>query len=82
MLLNITWNNIKESILNAPFESTFTSISMHVVLFRTWFIVATLFVTVKAFLPMIYQFLTLQMVESTDENGIINQTNYLQNKKK
>lgn len=82
MLLNITWNNIKESILNAPFESTFTSIAMHVVLFRFWFIVATLSVTVKALLPMIYQFLTLQMVESTDENGIINQTNYLQNKKK
>lgn len=55
---------------------------MHVVLFPTWFIAATLFVIVKALLPMIYQFLTLQMVESIDENGIINQTNYLQNKKK
>ena len=55
-------------------SSRFTSIAAHDLLFATSFIVAALFLMVKAPRPMTYQFLTVQMVESIDENGIINQT--------
>ena len=43
-------------------------------MFATSFIVAALFLMVKASRPMTYQFLAVQMVESIGENGIINQT--------
>ena len=62
----------KQIILNA--SSTFTSIAAHDLSFARSFIVAALFLMVKASRPMTYQFLTVQMVESIGENGIINQT--------
>ena len=62
----------KQIILNA--SSPFTSIAAHDLSLATSFIVAALFLMVKASRPMIYQFLTVQMVESIGENGIINQT--------
>ena len=62
----------KQIILNAP--SPFSSITVHDLSFATSFIVATSFLIVKASRPMTYQFLTVQMVESIGENGIINQT--------
>ena len=62
----------KQIILNA--SSPFTSIAAHDLSFATSFIVAALFLMVKASCAMTYQFLTLQMVESIGENGIINQT--------
>ena len=61
----------KQIILNA--SSPFTSIAAHDLSFATSFIVAALFLMVKASRPMTYQFLTVQMVESIGENGI-NQT--------
>ena len=62
----------KQIILNA--SSPFTFIAAHDLSFGTSFIVAALFLMVKASRPMTYQFLTVQMVESIGENGIINQT--------
>ena len=62
----------KQIILNA--SSPFSSIAAHDLSFATSFIVAALFLMVKASRPMTYQFLTVQMVESVGENGIINQT--------
>ena len=61
----------KQIILNAL--SPFSFIAAHDLSFAT-FIVAALFLMVKASRRMTYQFLTVQMVESTGENGIINQT--------
>ena len=61
----------KQIILNAP--SPFAFIAAHNLSFGTSSIVAVLFLMVKASRPMTYQFLTLQMVESICENGIINQ---------
>ena len=55
----------KQIILNA--SSPFTSTAAHDLSFATSFIVA-------ASRPMTNQFLTVQMVESIGENGIINQT--------
>ena len=54
-------------------SSPFASIAPHDLTFATSFIVAALFLMVKASGPMRYQFLTVQMVESISENGIINQ---------
>ena len=62
----------KQIILNA--SSPFTSIAPHDLSFATSFVVAVLFLMVKVSRPMIYLFLTVQMVESIGENGIINQT--------
>ena len=62
----------KQIILNA--SSPFTSIAAHDLSFATSFIVAALFLMVKVSRLMTYQFLTVQMVESIGENGIINQT--------
>ena len=62
----------KQIILNA--SSPFSSTAAHSLSFATLFIVAALFLRVNASRPMIYQFLTVQMVESIGENGIINQT--------
>ena len=63
---------VKQIILNA--SSPFTSIAAHDLSFATSFIIAALFLIVKVSRPMTYQFLTVQMVESVSENGIINQT--------
>ena len=63
-------NNYKQIILNT--SSPFSSIAAHDLSFTTSFIVATLFLMVKASRPMTYQFLTVQLVESIGENGIIN----------
>ena len=62
----------KQIILNA--SSPFSSIAAHDLSFATSFIVAALFLMVKASRPMTYQFLTVLMVETIGENGIINQT--------
>ena len=62
----------KQIILNA--SSPFASIPAHDLSFATSFIVAAIFFMVKASRLMTYQFLTVQMVESISENGIINQT--------
>ena len=62
----------KQIILNA--SSPFSSIAAHDLSFATSFIVPALFLMVKASHPMTYQFLTVQMVESIGENGIISQT--------
>ena len=64
----------KQIILNASSPSN--SVPAHDLSFATSFIVAVLFLMVKASRPMTYQFLTLQMVESIGENGIINQTKF------
>ena len=62
----------KQIILNG--SSPFASIAAHDLSFATSFIVAALFLMVKASHSTTYQFLTVQMVESIGENGIINQT--------
>ena len=62
----------KQIILNA--SSQFTYIAAHDLSFATSFIVAALFLMIKASRLMTYQFMTVQMVESIGENGIINQT--------
>ena len=64
----------KQIILNA--SSPFTSIAAQDLTFATLFIVAALFLIVKASRPMTYQFLAVQMIESISENGIINQTTF------
>ena len=62
----------KPIILKA--SSPFSSIAVHDLSFATSFIIAALFLMVKASRTMTYQFLTVQMVKSIGENGIINQT--------
>ena len=62
----------KQIILKASFP--FSSISAHDLSFATSFIVAALFLMVKDSRPMTYQSLTMHMVESIGENGIITQT--------
>ena len=66
------YEKFKQIILNA--SSPFTSITAHDLSFASSFIVAALFLMVKASHPMTCQFLTVQMVASISENGIINQT--------
>ena len=62
-------------------SSPFASIPAHDLSFATSFIVAALFLMAKASRPMIYQFLTVQVVESISENGTINQTIFNTNEK-
>ena len=62
----------KQIILNA--SSPCKTVAAHDLSFATAFIIAALFLIVKASRPMTYQFLTVQMIQSIDENGIINQT--------
>ena len=69
----------KQIILNA--SSPFSSIAVHGLSFATSFIVAALFLMVKASHPMIYQFLAVQIVESIGGTGIINQTIFKTKKK-
>ena len=49
-------------------------IAPHELSFATSFIVAVLFLMVKASRPMTYNHLTVKMIKSIGENGIINQT--------
>ena len=49
-------------------------IAPHDLSFETSFIVAVLFLIVKASRPMTYKHLTVEMTKSIGENGIINQT--------
>ena len=72
-------NRYKQIILNASSPST--CISAHDLSFTTSFIVAVLFLMVKASRPMTYQYLTVQMIKSVGENGIINQTVFKTNEK-
>ena len=65
----------KQIILNA--SSPLTSVAAHDLSFATSFIVAALFLMVKAPRPI----LTVQMIESIGENGIINQTTFKTNEK-
>ena len=58
--------NYKQIILNT--SSPFASIPEHDLSFLTSFIIAALFLMVKASRSMTYQFLTVQMVESVSEN--------------
>ena len=69
----------KQIILNA--SSPVTSVAAYDLSFATSFIVAALFLMVKASRPMTYQFLTVQMIESIGDNGIINQTIFKTNEK-
>ena len=62
-------------------SSPLTSVVAHDLSFATSFIVAALFLMVKASRPMTYQFLTVQIIESIDENGIINQAIFKTNDK-
>ena len=59
----------KQKILKA--SSPFAFIAEQNLSFATSFIVASLFLMVKISCPMTYQFVTVQMVESSGENGII-----------
>ena len=59
----------KQTTLNASLP--FLSITAHDLSLTPSFIV---YLMVKASRPMTYPFLTAQMVESIDENGIVNQT--------
>ena len=72
----IPYNSEKfnQIILNA--SSPFASIAANDLSFATSVIAAELFLMLlkKASRPMIYQFLTVQMVESIGENGIIFKT--------
>ena len=54
---------------------------MHSATFATSFIVAVLFLMMKTSRPMTYKHLTVEMIKSIDENGIINQTLFKKNEK-
>ena len=56
-------------------------IAPHDLSFATSFIVDVLFVMVKASRPMCYKHFTVEMINSIDENGIINQTLFKTNEK-
>ena len=69
----------KQIILNASTPST--CIPSHDLSFATSFIVAVLFLMVKASRPMTYIYLTIEMINSVKEDGIINQTIFKTNHK-
>ena len=69
----------KQIILNASRPSTL--VPPHDLSFSTSFVIAVLFLMVKASRPMTYQYLTVQMIQSVGENGIINQTIFKTNEK-
>ena len=54
---------------------------MHSATFATSFIVAVLFLMMETSRPMTYKHLTVDMIKSIDENGIINQTLFKKNEK-
>ena len=72
-------NRYKQIILNSTTPSSCTA--PHDLSFATSFIVAVLFLMVKASRLMTYKHLIVEMINSIGENGIINQ-NVIQNKRK
>ena len=66
-------------ILNSTTRSS--CIAPHDLSFATSFIVAVLFLMMKTSRPMTYKHLTVEMIKSIDENGIINQTLFKTNEK-
>ena len=72
-------NRYKQIILNSTTPSS--CIAPHDLSFATSFIVAVLFLMVKASRPMTYKHLTVEMIKSIGENGIINQTFFKANGK-
>ena len=72
-------NRYKKIILNSTTPSS--CIASHDLSFATSFIVAVLFLMVKASRPMTYKHLTVEMIKSIGENGIINQTLFKTNEK-
>ena len=72
-------NRYKQIILNSTTPSS--CIASHYLSFATSFIVAALFLMVKASRPMTYKHLTVEMINSIGENGIIHQTLFKTNEK-
>lgn len=62
-------------------KSGTSTVSPHQLTFSTNFIVALLFLEVKASRPMTYQYLTLPMLEAVNKDGIIDQTSFKTNLK-
>ena len=69
----------KQIMLSASAPSV--CIPSHDLSFATSFIVAVLFLSVKASRPMTYTCLTVEMINSIQEDGIINQTLFKTNQK-
>ena len=65
-------NRYKQIIINA--RNQLNCVPAHDFSFSTSFMVSVLFLMVKASRPMTYQYLTVSMVRSIDQNGIIDQT--------
>ena len=72
-------NTVKQIVLNSTTPSS--CIAPHDLSFQTSFIVAVLFLIVKASRPMTYKHLKVEMTKSIRENGIINQTLFKTNEK-
>ena len=64
----------KQIALNA--NNNVACVPAHDISFATGFIVSVLFLMVKACRPMTYQNLTITMIKSVKENGIIDQKNH------
>ena len=73
-------NKYKQIMLNSGSLNA-SIIAPHDLSFCTSFIVAVLFLLVKASRPMTFQFLTVQMLKSVGENGMIDQTAFKTNVK-
>ena len=69
----------KQIILNANIHVS--CVPAHDISFATGFIVSVLFLMVKACRPMTYQNLTITMIKSIKDNGIIDQTVFKTNQK-
>ena len=69
----------KEIAINARNQLHF--VPAHDLSFATAFIVAVLFLMVKASRPMTYQYLTVDMVKSVGSSGLIDQTTFKTNQK-
>ena len=69
----------KQIALNA--KNNVACVPAHDISFATGFIVSVLFLMVKACRPMTYQNLTITMIKSVKENGIIDQTVFKTNEK-
>jgi len=65
-------DKFSQILLNASDESFL--VSPHDLSFCTSFLTAVFFIVIKATRPMTFQFLTIDMVENIDENGMIDQT--------
>jgi len=65
-------DKFSQILLNASRTSAY--VPSHDLSFATSYVVAILFLLVKASRPMTYQYLTVQMLQNIDQNGIIDQT--------